>query len=84
MFREKGLPDEVPSFELVWDEDHMWVPKIMKLAGLVSSTSDAIRLITQGGVLIDDKRYTDPDGKLEKGSYLFKVGKRKFLRVNSK
>ncbi|MDI6889898.1 MAG: tyrosine--tRNA ligase [Thermodesulfovibrionales bacterium] len=84
IFREKGLPDEIPSVELRWEEDEMWVPKVMKLSGLTTSTSEAVRLIKQGGVLIDDKKYTDPDGKLEKGSYLFKVGKRRFLRVNSK
>ncbi|MEW6162447.1 MAG: tyrosine--tRNA ligase [Nitrospirota bacterium] len=84
IFREKGLPDEIPSVELRWEEDEMWVPKVMKLSGLTTSTSEAIRLIKQGGVLIDDEKYTDPDGKLEKGSYLFKVGKRRFLRVNSK
>lgn len=84
IFREKGLPEEIPSVELEWEEDEMWVPKIMKLSELTASTSEAIRLITQGGVLIDDKKYTDPEGKLEKGSYLFKVGKRRFLRIKSK
>jgi tyrosyl-tRNA synthetase len=84
IFREKGLPDKIPVAEIEWDEKEMWVPKIMKLSGLVSSTSEAIRLIKQDGVLIDDKKFTDPEGKLAKESYLFKVGKRKFLRVTSK
>ncbi|MFZ6016930.1 MAG: tyrosine--tRNA ligase [Nitrospirota bacterium] len=84
IFKDKGLPDEIPVVELEWEEDEMWVPKIMKLSGLTSSTGEAIRLIKQGGVSIDDKKYNDPDGKLVKGSYLFKVGKRKFLRIKSK
>jgi tyrosyl-tRNA synthetase len=84
VFKEKGLPDEISLVELKWEEDEMWVPKMMKLSGLTSSTGEAIRLIKQGGVAIDDKRYSDPDGKLAKGNYLFKVGKRKFLKIKSK
>ena len=84
IFKEKGLPDEIPVFELEWEEDEMWLPKIMKLSGLTSSTGEAIRLIKQGGVSINAKKYTDPDGKLVRGSYLFKVGKRRFMKVNSK
>lgn len=83
IFKEKGLPDEIPLFEIEWEEDEMWVPKIMKLSGLTSSTGEAIRLIKQGGVTINDKKYADPDGKLVRGSYLFKVGKRRFMRINS-
>jgi tyrosyl-tRNA synthetase len=84
IFKEKGLPDEISVFELEWEENEMWVPKIMKLSGLTSSTGEAIRLIKQGGVSINDKKYADPDGKLVRGSYLFKVGKRRFMRVKSK
>ncbi|MDP2168070.1 MAG: tyrosine--tRNA ligase [Thermodesulfovibrionales bacterium] len=81
IFKGKGLPDEVPCFKLRWDEDELWAPKIMKLSGLASSTGEAIRLITQGGVSVDDERLTDPEARLRKGSYLFKVGKRKFMRI---
>jgi tyrosyl-tRNA synthetase len=84
IFREKGLPDEIPVVEIEWDEKEMWVPKIMKLSGFTTSTSGAIRTIQQGGVMIDDKKFINPDEKLTKGDYLFKVGKRKFMRVKSK
>ncbi|MCE5195118.1 MAG: tyrosine--tRNA ligase [Nitrospiraceae bacterium] len=82
--KDKGLPDEIPVFELKWDEEEMWVPKIMKLSGLVSSTSEAVRLIKQGGLTIDDKKFDNPDAKLKKGSYLCKAGKRKFLKIVEK
>jgi len=84
IFKQKGLPDEIPVAELEWEEDEMWLPKLMKLSGLTTSTGEAIRLIKQGGVTINDAKYNNPDGKLARGSYLFKVGKRKFIRVNSK
>ncbi|MBI5188784.1 MAG: tyrosine--tRNA ligase, partial [Nitrospirae bacterium] len=73
-----------PVVELEWEGDEMWIPKIMKLSGLTTSTGEAIRLIKQGGVMINGKRYNDPDGKLVRGSYLFKVGKRRFLRIRAK
>ncbi|MBI4822719.1 MAG: tyrosine--tRNA ligase [Nitrospirae bacterium] len=81
VFKKKGLPEEIPVFELKWDEEEMWVPKLMKQVGLAGSTSEAVRLIKQGGVEINDERLADPQSKLKKGSYLFKVGKRRFLRV---
>ncbi|MBI4684616.1 MAG: tyrosine--tRNA ligase [Nitrospirae bacterium] len=81
VFKDKGRPDEIPVFELRWEEAEMWIPKIMKISGLCSSTSEATRLIKQGGVMIDDKKCGDPDAKLKKGSYLFKAGKRKFLKI---
>jgi len=84
IFRQKGLPDEVPVVELLWEDEEMWVPKIMKLSGLTSSTGEALRLIRQGGLTIDDTRYSDPDGKLPKGDYLIKAGKRKFMKVCGK
>jgi len=84
IFRQKGLPDEIPAFDITWEEKEMWVPKIMKLSGLTSSTGEAMRLIRQGGVTVDDQKVDDPDAKLPAGNYLFKVGKRKFLRVQGK
>lgn len=84
IFKDKGRPDEIPVFGLKWEEEEMWVPKIMKASGIVASTSEAVRLIKQGGVLINDTKLNDSDAKLKKGDYLFKAGKRKFLRVVSK
>ncbi|OGW57654.1 MAG: tyrosine--tRNA ligase [Nitrospirae bacterium RBG_16_43_8] len=84
IFKDKGMPDEIPVFELKWEEDEMWAPKIMKLSGLCSSTGEAMRLIKQGGVTIDDNKCDNPDAKLKKGNYLFKVGKRKFFRIIGK
>jgi tyrosyl-tRNA synthetase len=56
----------------------------MKLCGLASSTGEAMRLIKQGGVTVNDQKLDDPDAKLSAGTYLFKVGKRKFLRISPK
>ncbi|MBI3378130.1 MAG: tyrosine--tRNA ligase [Nitrospirae bacterium] len=86
IFKDKGMPDEIPVFELKWEEDEMWIPKIMKDISPAGSTSTSttIRLIKQGGLTIDGKKCDDPNAKLKKGSYLFKAGKRMFFRIVGK
>lgn len=81
IFKEKGLPDEIPVYHLRWEEDEIWLPKIMKSAGITPSTGEAIRLIKQGGVHIDNKKIDNPNEKLKKGDYVIKTGKRKFLKI---
>ena len=81
VFKEKGLPDEIPVYELHWEEESLWLPQVMKSTGLAASTGEAMRLIKQGAVSLNDNKVDDPDIKIAKGSYLIKVGKRKFLRI---
>lgn len=84
IFKEKGMPDEIPVFGLLWEEEEMWLPKIMKLSGLTPSTGEAMRLIKQGAVSVDHEKVIDSDKKLIKGTYLIKVGKRKFVKIAPK
>lgn len=81
IFRDKGMPEEIPIFEFHWDGEEIWLPKLMKLTGLVSSTSEAVRLINQRAVVINDIKVIDPERKIPEGEYILKVGKRKFLKV---
>lgn len=84
IFRDKELPEDIPVFEYTWTETEIWVPKLLKEAGATASTSESVRLIKQGGILIDGRRLDNPDMKLARGEYLFKVGKRKFIRIRSR
>jgi tyrosyl-tRNA synthetase len=81
VFKEKGIPDEIPVFELHWGEENLWLPQILKTSGLVSSTGEAMRLIKQGAVSIDEQKVEDPNRNISKGNYLIKAGKRKFVRI---
>ncbi len=81
IFKDKGMPEEIQEIQFHWDGEEIWVPKLMKLTGLVASTSEAVRLIRQGAVMINEVRVLDPERKIPEGDYIFKVGKRKFLRV---
>ncbi|MCL0040738.1 tyrosine--tRNA ligase [Thermodesulfovibrionales bacterium] len=83
IFKEKGLPDEIAQVEFGWGDEEIWLPRIMKTAGLTPSTSEATRLIKQGAVQIDGVKVTNPDKRLRKGSYLIKAGKKRFLKVVS-
>ncbi len=81
VFKDKGLPDNIPVFELIWDDHEIWLPRIMKASGLVQSTGEAMRLIKQGAVNVDNEKVDNPDAKLAKGDYIIKAGKRKFVRI---
>ncbi|MBF0566454.1 MAG: tyrosine--tRNA ligase [Nitrospirae bacterium] len=83
MFRSKELPDEIPETFVKWTEPGMWIARLMKDTGLAQSTGEAMRLIKQGGVTVNDSKVSDPDTKLPPGEYIFKVGKRKFLKIHS-
>jgi tyrosyl-tRNA synthetase len=81
VFKEKQLPKDIPVAELRWEEPKRWIADIMKEGGLAKSTSEAMRLIKQGGVKVDGEKFTDPKAGLEPGEYLIQVGRRKFLKV---
>jgi len=81
VFKEKGTPDEIPVFVLRWSEETLWLPQILKTSGLIPSTGEAMRLIKQGAVSIDEQKVMDPDTKIARGNYLIKAGKRKFIRI---
>jgi tyrosyl-tRNA synthetase len=59
----------------------MGIGALLKQAGLAPSTSEANRLIDGGGVRVDSSVVADRALKLEAGSYVVQVGKRKFARV---
>ena len=82
IFREKGLPEEIEEVTLKVEGAKLWLPNMLAEAGLAAGTSEARRLITQGGVQVDGEKVTDANLELAVGkSYLLKVGKRRFKRV---
>jgi tyrosyl-tRNA synthetase len=81
VFKEKQLPADIPVAELKWDGPERWIADIMKEGSLVKSSSEAMRLIKQGGVKVDGEKLEDPKAVFAPGEYLIQVGKRKFLKV---
>jgi tyrosyl-tRNA synthetase len=81
-FQKGALPEEMPEVELDAGPGGLSIARILKDAGLTPSTSEAQRLIRQGGVKIDSERVADGSRTLSAGaSHVFQVGKRKFARV---
>ncbi|GAB4204076.1 MAG: tyrosine--tRNA ligase [Tibeticola sp.] len=75
-----GIPDEIP--ELALGGAPLGIAALLKSAGLAPSTSEANRLIDGGGVRVDGCVVSDKALKLDAGTYVVQVGKRKFARVN--
>uniref|UniRef100_A0A7C3WKH7 Tyrosine--tRNA ligase n=1 Tax=Desulfobacca acetoxidans TaxID=60893 RepID=A0A7C3WKH7_9BACT len=86
VFREHGLPEEIEEIVLSPGRDSGFLlPNLMVAAGTAASTSEARRLIMQGGVKVDGQKVTDVHLKLPAGStFLLQVGKRRFKKVTLK
>ncbi|QBQ64077.1 tyrosine--tRNA ligase [Actinobacillus indolicus] len=80
-FQKGAMPDEMPEFTF---EGEIGLAALLKEAGLVPSTSEAIRSAQQGGVKIDGEKVDDVKQNAQKGTFVYQVGKRKFARVTVK
>ncbi len=81
-FSNNAIPDVIDEIEIKIDPEGISFANILKGAGLVSSTSDAHRMIKQAAVKIDGERVEDGKQILQEGfSAVIQVGKRKFARV---
>jgi tyrosyl-tRNA synthetase len=81
-FQQGAMPDEVPELALDSQDGQLGLAHLLKGAGLVSSTSEAFRMIKQGAVRIDGERVKDRGLQVAAGSsHVYQVGKRKFARV---
>src|SRR5450830_487699 len=77
-----GIPDDVPEVTVTIDDASIGIAQLLKMAGLVSSTSEAFRAIEQGGVKLDSEKVSDKSLQLLKGTNItVQVGKRKFANV---
>jgi len=77
-FAKNQIPDEMDEFTL---PKGIKVANLLKDANLVSSTSEAFRMIKQGAVKIDGEKLSDKDFTPDEGTNVYQVGKRKFARV---
>jgi len=76
------VPQEMQEVPLFYPATGLPITQLLKQVGLVSSTTEAIRLIEQGGVKVNGNRVSDRALRLMGGeTYVVQVGKRKFLRI---
>ncbi|RJG02232.1 tyrosine--tRNA ligase [Noviherbaspirillum sedimenti] len=74
-----GIPDEIPDVSLAGAP--LGIGQLLKQANLCASTSEALRMVEQGGVRIDGAVVSDKGLKVDAGAFVLQVGKRKFARV---
>ena len=84
-FRHGVLPEDMPEVTLHSPEDRMPVVQMLKQAGLVSSVSEAARMIEQGGVRLNGEKVSDKAMKIARGeTVVAQIGKRKFARIRDR
>ncbi len=81
-FRQGVLPDDMPEATVSASGGSIAVPQLLKQAGLVEGTSEAMRMIQQGAVKLDGERVSDKAAVVQAGRVVVaQVGKRKFARI---
>jgi tyrosyl-tRNA synthetase len=81
-FQKNAIPDDIAEITVAIEGDSAGIANVLKEAQLVASTSEAFRMIQQGGVKADGEKVEDKGFALVKGTtVVLQVGKRKFARV---
>lgn len=81
-FQRGALPDEIDEIRIKVDVNGIGIANLLKNAGLVESTSEAMRMVKQGAVKIDGERLEDPKAViLAPSGHVYQVGKRKFAKI---
>jgi tyrosyl-tRNA synthetase len=74
-----GIPDDIPEVSI--SGAPIGIGQLLKQANLCASSSEALRMVDQGGVRIDGETISDKALKVDAGTFVLQVGKRKFARV---
>jgi len=81
-FRRGEIPEDLEEVSLQVPGEGIVIGQLLKSAGLCPSTSDALRMIEQGGVRVNGDKVSDKSLRLAAGAtYILQVGKRKFAKV---
>jgi tyrosyl-tRNA synthetase len=81
-FRDGEVPDDMPEHVLSAPDGSLPIANLLKDAGLTKSTTEALRMLSQGAVRIDGERIGPENDRIEAGSArVYQVGKRRFARV---
>ncbi|MGL5947581.1 MAG: tyrosine--tRNA ligase [Aeromonas sp.] len=81
-FSKNAIPDEMPEVTLTLEGAGLAIANVLKAAQLVDTTSEALRMIKQGGVKIDGEKVEDGKLLVGAGTAVYQVGKRKFARIS--
>ena len=83
-FQKGAIPEDIEEVSYSLEDESMPLVNLLKETGMVASTSEASRLIKQGGIKIDSKKVEDPKMLIMAGTkQVYQVGKRKFLKIET-
>ena len=81
-FQKGAMPSDIKEVDIDIENETILLTNLLKTVEMTSSTSEAMRLIKQGGVKIDSEKVSDTKLEIKKGSEaVYQVGKRKFLHI---
>jgi len=81
-FQKKNIPDNIEEISFSMSGDSMPLANLLKECGMTSSTSEAMRMIEQGAVRVDEKKIIDTKHIVSSNtSAIYQVGKRKFKKI---
>ena len=81
-FQKKNMPNDIEEVSFAISESSIPLANLLKDCGMTSSTSEAMRMIKQGAVRIDEEKITDTKHIISSGtSAIYQVGKRKFKKI---
>jgi tyrosyl-tRNA synthetase len=82
IFKDKEVPEDIETVVMKKEKDELWIPQLLAGTGMVQSTSDGKRMISQGGVSINGTKLTGEDFSVaDVNELVIKVGKRRFKKV---
>lgn len=85
VFSKGNLPEDIPVIEIAesdLEDGELWIVKLVAATGLVDSNSQARRMIKQGAVTIDDKRYEKINLDIQvEDEMIIQIGKRRFAKI---
>lgn len=81
VFSKKGIPKDMPCYNIKLSDDGLWIPKLLKECGILKSTSEGVRMAKQGGIDVNGRRVDEKFNINEEGEYIVRVGKKKFVKL---
>jgi tyrosyl-tRNA synthetase len=80
-FQRGAMPDDMPKLEIAAEQGSIPLANLLKSAGLVSSTGEALRLLKQDAIKIDGEKVVDNVAIAKGEEHVFQIGKRKFAKI---
>ncbi len=81
-FQKKNIPVDIEEISIEISDDSIFLTSLLKESGMTNSSSEAMRMINQGAVRINEEKITDQKHQVFKGTTaVYQVGKRKFKKI---